>query len=227
VKKYGLIPACLLACSLLFTTCTDVPPETAKLSATLGTDILSLKASYIALINAYFNALEQTRIEYLDNEWTPKYIEGWVKKGRLVDMATGKVVWSYADTAFKTPGPENTQKDLLNSVNAWSSAALNKIAEKRKQLLDPLEVDRQSMLLSVGQAFDRIYAGNTVLTNYLDSALKVKSAQNDIIGKLNLSDLQKEINEKLLTYSQYADTGLSIIRKADGIVDKANGLLGK
>jgi len=56
------------------------------------TKTVALKTSYISLANNYFDLIEKTRLEYLENEWMPKLLKEWINEGRLIDIASGKKV---------------------------------------------------------------------------------------------------------------------------------------
>ena len=86
------------------------------------------------------DGLRNLSLGYLDNKWTPAYIEDWVKEGRLRDVAAGKVVWDdNAGDFVLSASVDDQEARLFDTILAWTDAALNDIADKRAELIKPLD----------------------------------------------------------------------------------------
>jgi len=202
--------------------CVTVPQETIELSYVMEENIAALKISYIALVNTHFDLLEQTRIDYLENEWILKFIKEWIHDGRLIDIASGRAIWSDEHGDFIQPEKSMEMLGLLSSTTSWAIAAIEIIEEKKKDLLGPLEEQRKELLLMIEEGFDRLLRGNIAITAHLNSIRKIDEFRNKTFETLKFSDLQKEIDKRLNDISKYADQGLVAIKKADGFIDKVN-----
>jgi hypothetical protein len=167
----------------------------------MGEKIVSLKSSYLLLVNTHFDRLEQLRFEYLEKDWIPKFMADWIEEGRLIDIASGKVVWSGERSDFVNPEKGFERQGLLNTVNFWSIAAIEQIEEKRKELIKPLEDEKKELLVLVEEAFDQLYRGNAAITTYLNSIRKVKEVQSEFLGTFHFRDFQEEISQRLLDIS--------------------------
>jgi hypothetical protein len=210
---------------ILLDGCATVPQETVELSYVMEENITALKTSYITLINNHFDLLEKVRIAYLENEWIPGFVEEWVADGRLLDIASGEVVWSDERNDFTQPERGMEIQGLLSSTISWARAAVEIIDEKRQDLIKPLKDKRKELLIVVEEGFDLLLRSNVAITAHLNSIRKVQEFQNKTFDALKIGDLKKEIDRRLLDISTYADQGLEAIRKADGFIDTAKSKL--
>jgi hypothetical protein len=217
-KKDGFIFKVILF-AILLDGCATVPQETVELSYVMEENIVALKTSYITLVNTHFDLLEKIRIDYLENEWIPEFIKEWVTNGRLIDIASGKVIWSDERNDFIQPERGMEMQGLLTSATSWANAAIDNIGVKRKELISPLENQRKELLAIVEEGFERLLRGSMAITAHLNSIRKIKEVQNRTFDVLKLSELQKEIDKRLHDISSYADQGLEAIKKADGFID--------
>jgi hypothetical protein len=222
IRKRCLFFFKIMLFMIILNGCATVPQETVELSHVMEENIAALKISYITLINAHFDLLEETRIYYLENEWIPRFIKEWAADGRLVDIASGRVVWSDEHGGFIQPERGLEMEGLFASTASWANAAIRVIGEKREELISPLASQRKELLAIVEEGFDRLLRGNMAITAHLSSIRKIKEVQNRALEALKLGDLQKEIDKRLLDFSRYADQGLEAIKKADGFIDTAN-----
>jgi len=218
-KRFAYINIILLI--IILGGCATIPQETLELSYVMEENIVALKTSYILLVNTHFDLLEKTRIEYLEEKWIPIFIADWINDGRLIDIASGKVIWSDEHNDFIQPKKGLEMQSLLTSTTSWSIAAIDQIEEKRKELIKPLEDQRKELLGTIEDGFDRLQRGNIAITAHLSSIKKVNEFHKKTFDSLKIGDLQEEINKQLLVISKYADQGLDAIKKADGFVDKA------
>ncbi len=209
----------LASCSIGLTGCASVPSEVVELSYTVGQDIREIERSYDALITLKFDAMRQDRLNYLENEWVPVYLEAFVETGRLVDVARGDVVWSESDEMFVSPtrGLENRQ--LLDTVLVWSETAIEEIEGKRAELIEPLDDQERLVRAEAAAAFDQILSANATVTAHLNSIKKVRDVQDQALGILDSKDRIAELNQKIIDVSDWAEQSLEEIRKADQILD--------
>lgn len=210
----------------LMSACASVPEEAVGLSELVGKDMLAIKESYTKLVDERFDDFRNQRISYLENEWTPKFISSWISDGRLVDVATGQVVFDESTNAFVAPSPGKAQEQLLNTVNMWSSAAIGSINDKRKELLGPLEEQEKQVKADIETAFGKLLAANTIVTSHLQSIRDVQEFQSEVRKSLDIDDVVKNLTDKLVSVSSDLNDGLDKIRKADGVVDGISNKIG-
>ena len=206
---------------LLAAGCSHVPKEAVQLSYQVGQDLPRLHESYDALIQGRFADFRARRNAYVDEVWAPDYIRRWIENGRLVDVAKGGVVWSFDTGSFVPPtvGKEKTQ--LLATVQEWANAAVAEIANKRSELLGPLDKEEKELRALVAEAYGRVIQANAYITAHLASLQSVEQQQDEALKALQLKDLRDKIDAALAKASADAATGLDAVKKADGLLDKA------
>jgi len=209
----------LLLCFAVIAGCATVPKEVVELSYNLGNDLQGVRESYKTLVHEQFENFRVERLNYFENEWKPRLVKDWVDRGRLVDVASGKAVWSRRDKTFVSPGTDGAD-DLLGSVNSWASAAVKKLDKKKQELLDPINQGEADMMASVDQVFDQLTRENSTITAHLNSLRKVQEVQDEIAADLKMKDARTRLSSLLDKASQDASGGLDAIRKADEAIQK-------
>jgi hypothetical protein len=220
--RAGVRASGLLLISLLAASCASVPQESVELSHIIGKDLKALKASYDLLIQERFSDYRTRRIDYLENEWIPKFIDVWIKKGRLIDTAQGKVVFDEAQRKFVPPTGGQEQQQLLSTILSWSKSAIRQIEKKRAKLIDPLDAEEASIRAQAAKAFDQLIQANAVVTAHLSSIRDVKELQTQALETIGAKDLVDQLNKQLIALSNSAEAGMDEIRNADGLVDRAS-----
>ena len=144
-KKFLKIKAILLLLMIMLSGCASVPKEVVELSYTVGQDLESLHLSYRLLIQDHFENLRQQRLAFLNDELIPLFIERFIENGNLVAMAQGS-------------DPEL----VLEDVQLWVEIAVEKIEQKKSQIIDPINEDEKKLLGYVDEAFDQVIRANAV-----------------------------------------------------------------
>jgi hypothetical protein len=191
----------------LFAACANVPQEAVDLSRLTGDNMAVLHESHRTLIKQHFANIRQQRLVWIDDVWAPRFIQKWIAEGRLVDLATGKIVFNEARDEFVAPTRGQEQGQLLTSVHSWAQAAIEELEDKRKKLIAPVDKDELELLASVDEAFKVMFRGNAAVTAHLNSLRKVQGAQDDILEALNLKSLRTKINQGLANASAKAALG--------------------
>jgi len=219
---------CAAACAAIGgASCATVPKEVVELSYRVGQDIQSVQMSYKTLVHSHFDSLRQTRLQYLNDEWAPTFIRMWVDDGRLIDVAKGTVVWSETKDDFTPPTAGREQVDLLVTVRQWAQSAVGQIEQKKAELIEPLNRQETELTASIDDAFLQLTRGNATITAHLNSLRKVQEVQDEALAAVHVKDLRDKINNALVQASDDAAKGLEQVRKADGIVKKAETFLKK
>ena len=201
------------------------PKEVVELSYVMGEDLASVHKSYRDLIHDRFEYFRQERLQYFNNEWKPKFIRDWTERGRLGDIANGKVVWSKSEKKFVQPSPGKEIEQRIESLQLWGQNAIAQIEQKKKLLLEPVDRDEIELLSSVDNAFNRLYRANAAITAHLNSLRKVQDVQDSILETLKIRDFKTKVDQIIVESSERAKKGLDEIEKADQKVDKMSDAL--
>ena len=200
--------------------CSSVPKESVELSYQVGQDISALQRTCSSLVQQRFAEFRQRRIDYLEQEWVPLFLENWVSDGKLIEVARGELVWSDEADDFVAPTPGSEHQQLLATVHGWSRVSHAKIGAKRRELLGPLDSQEAQILLELDRAFDRMTRANAHITAQLNSLRKVKEVQNQALESIGARETVEALNDRLIGLSDDSEQGLEKVRKADGQVDE-------
>jgi hypothetical protein len=195
--------------------CSTIPEEVVKLSYVVGQDIDALRVSYKTLIHEHYETLRSRRQDYLDNVWKPAYIKKWVADGHLIQIATGKEIYSEATDDFVVADPTKDAGALLDNVTGWAQEAVDAIANKRQELMAPLDAEEKELTAAIEDAFAQTMRGNATITAHLNSLRRVQAIQDDFLQAIDLKNLRTTINEKLSNASERAATALKTVQEVD------------
>lgn len=217
----------VLAALIALPGCTTVPKEVVEMSYLVGQDVASLQQSYKALIGEHYRGLRAERERYLQDRWIPAYLGDWITRGKLKEIAQGSLVWSSEKRAFVAPAPNRASAELLDSILAWSEAAVADIEDKRNSLLAPLEKEEKALLADVEEAFRRIQQGNAAVTAHLNSIRKVQEVEGELMKSLGIKDVRENIMKTLANSSEGARKSLEEVQKADRLFDKVRNKINR
>lgn len=123
MKKIVIVPVVLYAIGFL-AGCVSLPKETVQLSGEMTTMIASAKESHLALLDAYEMERKGRIDDYMESTWIPRFIRTMAKDGDL---------WG------KTCKIANT-RDAADELQGFVEAAAQRMAAKRKELTDALDL---------------------------------------------------------------------------------------
>lgn len=192
----------------------SVPKEVVELSYASGQDLVAVHESYKQLIHSHFEGLRKQRLDYVEREWKPAFLARFIKEGRLVEIASGKTVWSPEKQDFVAPGPK-AEDELLASMGFWSEAAVEQIEKKKATLLAPVDADEADVTASVDTAFDQLVLANATITAHLNSIRKVQAVEDEALKALHVADLRQKVTKALVEGSHKAASALEEIKKVD------------
>jgi len=209
-------PRCLAFIAILLcAACGSVPPQSVQLSESIGIDLVEVQSSYETLVETHFDLLKSRRMNYLEQEWIPAYIEKWVVDGKLREVASGTLYFDQGSGSFLNPTPGKEEQQLLSTIVDWSDAAIQDIEDKRTSLIEPLEQQKRQLLADVRSGFAEIQRANAAITALLQSLVDLDTSQQEILDRVGLSDFTQSITDRLIETSNAADAGLSRIREMD------------
>lgn len=214
-----------LAAVALFMSCSSTPREVVELSYHMGEDIQGLQYSYDLLISQYFDSLRTERLEYLDDEWTPRFLKYWIEDGRLVDTASGKIYWSEEEDDYVS-NVGNDRTIIFESVVDWTEEVIVEIERKRHELIDPLDEAEEELKREVADAFIILMESNAAVTAHLNSLRQVQDKQEELLDAFGVKDIRNKVNSAIIEASEKASDGLEMIKQADGFVDEVGEAIG-
>ena len=179
--------------------CVSIPKEAVDLSYAIGKDLTAIHVSYKKLIQQHFQLLREQAIFFINEKWMPVYIEDFIIEGELI---------------------ENAIDEDFEYVYFWALVAAEEIEAKKKELLDPINADEKELITLVDEAFAQLYLANATVTAHLNSALKVKEAQNEVLEASNLKELRDKIDDSLASSSEKAKEAIKLLEKTDKLINK-------
>ena len=195
----------ILVILLVLYSCSSVPKEVVELSYKIGQDLESVHFSYTQLISDHFNSIREDTEKFLNTKWNPNYIKDFIKSGELIESAQG-----------------SNPTEVLEDVQLWAEVAVEEIQDKKNEMLEPINNQEKELMESVNQAFANLIRANATITAHLNSLRKVKEAQKEVLEALKLRELQKKINQKLVSASETAERAIKDLEKAEDLVDRAD-----
>jgi hypothetical protein len=200
---------------LLVTGCASIPQESVTLSETIGSDIKDLSVSQNNLISLYYRNLSGDINGFVDNVYGPFIINN-VLSEELKKYRSGEnsIYGNLADAGEIDADVEaidlaaSEMQDLLDAVN-------NIIEQKRTELLDPVESQRDSLLGLINTKYNNLIYANTSLTAYLKSLREVKKNQQRAAEYLNVKDVDQFITNNLMKTSELINKAIKASNEID------------
>jgi len=206
--------------------CASVPKEAVELSYQMGEDLDEIQVAFETMVRSRFADFRARRVDYLEHEWVPTFLEDFIVEGHLVDIAKGTLVWDDANETFVQPtsGQEETQR--FDSLRTWTGEVTRQIEKKRAELLTDLDAEEARVLADLRDAFGRLKRANAHITAHLNSIREVQEVQAEALDRLGIREVVDDLNSRVIQASEWAESGLEKIRAADQNVDEAAGALG-
>jgi len=187
----------LAAITIGLAACAQVPKESVELSATVGRDVAEIERSHRALVNIYYDKLEQSINRFVDQVYLPYQI------GKtLEDPNVGGALSQAIQEAGQPNADDKTKKDTFEALGYYFLTTRGNVEMFRANRLKPLREQREVLLKRLDEAYRRVQNGNSIVTGYLASVVKISEEQNKILGKVGLPDLQDNIGQKADKLSQ-------------------------
>lgn len=200
------ISVCGIACLVLFWVgCADVPREAVELSATLGRDLAEVHRAHRSLAVRYFGRMRSDIRTFIDTVYRPYQVENTVKAFKL-------------DEKIKTAiGPDEALKITELFVRLLSE----QVEKYRLELEGKLQHQEFEVLSAIDEAHTRLQRANAIVTGHLASVRKVQEAQEDLLSKLKLDGLGKEMGDKIAGLSDQLAHLVEKARRGEEKADKA------
>lgn len=189
--------------------CASVPPETVKLSKTVGNNLAVLQQSHQNITKLYFDRIKTSINKFIDDVYKP-YIMNYVLKNQLQEYQNGKPsLFTSLNDAAKSVNKEAADT-ALSDMSDFLSAANAQINSKRQELLGPIETQESQVLQSINESYGNMIYANSTLTGYLESLQKIKATQNEAMSKITgVKNTDSIVRSKLLDLSKLVNTAIN------------------
>lgn len=193
--------------------CASVPPESVKLSSTVGQQLLEIKRSHEAYINMVYNQMETQANQAVDNVYGPALI------GAALNGASGKILIAHLD-AGKNGGTDAQEAILF--VSAFLSNIRNKVESQRAVVLQPIKDHHAAALANVDAAWSQVLQGNATITAYLTSLVKLRDTQDQLFAAAGLPDIQTKTADALTEASNDINSITNKAKEKDADLTQLN-----
>lgn len=194
--------------------CAVVPTATVSLSKAIGDDLQTLHSTHRNIIQIHFNKITNDINSFVDDVYAP-YIIHYVLQGDMKNYKSNQpsLFGSIQVSAQKLSKSE--ADSALVYMSDFLTAAREKIEAKRSELLTPIQNQTADLLSSVDRSYENAIHANAVLTGYLESLQKVKSAQQVALSKIGLSKADSTVTNSLLKLSGQVEEAIQLGKKID------------
>jgi hypothetical protein len=223
MKKNGF-----LLIMFLITGCVVIPKETVTLSLTLGSDLEILQKAHRNMVNIHYSKIRNEINSFVNDVYSP-FVINYVLKSELKNYKLGnKSLFGTIEIAGQKGGKEETD-NALQEMSDFLNSARKQIEGKREELITPISLQENQILLAIDQSYENATYANSTITAYLQSIRKVKSAQEEALSKIGLNGADTLITSTLVKLSEKVEVALNkgkeIDTKSDDAYEQLEGII--
>lgn len=210
-KKLRLGMASLVI--LLAAGCAQVPPSSVSLSSSIGEDVTAMQQAHKAFVNFYYDNMQKQADSLIAN-----YREGLIREITRQDAAVYANPRTRQDSLFNAVQQafvnnrrlseeerQQQQENALLGMVFFYDKIDKQVEKKKKQLLIPLQAQREQFLTELDGHYATILRKNSAITELLSSVVKVHGSQQQLAEMAGAKDnLRQELGEKLAKLSSKA-----------------------
>lgn len=196
------------------TACVSIPQETITLSKTLGQDLTVLQNTHRALVNLYYQKIEDDINRFINDTYAP-FVIHYVLNQQLTAYQAGDTASIYA--VIEQAGKTNSKSSALaalNDMTDFQEAAWKQINKKRMDLITPIDLQKDSVVRAIDQAYAQALQANNAITTYLQSVRNVKDTQAEALSMIGLKGAGDKTIQTLVNVS---NTVAEAVQKAEDI----------
>ncbi len=177
---------------LLLAGCPSIPSEAPELSAQLGSRLTAMEGAHRKLLAGFFAEKRRRVDDFVQQVWATRF------SANLLDDPKIARAWE------EVSNPENAaeRREFLKRVG---TRIQSDIAQKRIELIQPLDELENSLALRLRAEYDQMRAINSTLTAFLQSAAKVEANRKRYLDLIGLTD------DKLNKYLTEADSAVTAL----------------
>lgn len=218
----------LLILPLTFTiSCISLPKETILLSKEINKGIASVHNAHRKFVELYYSKIENSINTFIEDVYTP-YIINFVLKRELKNYEKGQEsLYGIIELAGKEKSKKNSQ-EALKVMKEFQEDANTMIQSKRQEMLSPIIEQKRKIIEAINKSYEDLIYANTTITGYLESARKVKDAQNKAFSAIGIGENKRDgIMKTLIHSAKKIEDALKKAKQIDVESDKAKEEIGK
>jgi hypothetical protein len=244
IQRRLLLAVILLSYGL--TGCVTVPKATVEASQLVGERLGDLQVSHEATLSVYFDLTRERVEEFLVNQWIPVFLDEFMNETVVEQVLEPQVLseeevtklMAALDEVFAETGsvPEIDKvvlavnrslgsRDRGETLQLIIAAANEAIAEKRQELLSPIDALEREALNELRAAYLEVFALQTSLTSYLQSLSDVTLSRDEILNELGLLQKRDEVLESILTLNDDIETIINAGGEVGAMLEQIKDLL--
>jgi hypothetical protein len=182
----------------------------------VGTDLLALQKSHRFYVNAYYDRLVVEANRLIDEQYTPMLMADAIN-GKSGERLMEKV------GAIKT-SPQAAQ-DAAAFTERFFQNVKTRVDSQRTSIVGGIEAARKKALAQTEDAYTQVVQGQSTVTAYLASLVKLREAQNDLLTKAGLPNLQDDVAVNLAQASDAAGAVLTQAKTGAKTLDEVENSL--
>jgi hypothetical protein len=229
----GLSRSALLITSVTagLSSCIRAPQATVTLSEVVGDQITAVRGSHETFVRLYYTRLRQDVDQFLTQVWIPTFLRHAVANQQFrsqLDVA-------YAVTALDAnainvtisgegslpPAVRTALRQSIDSALSQHRARLGvvmldfateverQIKLRRDSLIIPIDEQERLVLSQLAEVYTDLERGQSAITAYLGSAVRLQQEQDVILHKLGLLETQQQVLDLAANASDAAAVGLA------------------
>jgi len=208
---------------LMFVGCAQIPKESVELSTTVGKDISELQLAHINLANILFKRMKQDINSFVDDVYAPYLISEQLQAEELAYRNGQESLFGTLDNAAKHPDNAANQTEAVEYMEDIVLIVHEEIESFRKERLKPVLEQEKTALNNINQSYLRAHYANSIITGHLASVIKVHDAQEDVLDKVGLKELEglrEKVGSKLADTSDAVRDFVKKAKKASDSIQK-------
>jgi hypothetical protein len=231
----------LLTVSLIFilNSCVSIPKETIQLSKVIRRDLTVLQSSQKAMVELFYKEIINNINGFIEDVYAP-FVINYVLMGELKNYKNN-VSPSIFET-FNRAANEDAEKSettgIFSDMSKFLKAANTQIEKKRSALIAPILKQQDAIIRKINTSYQNTMHANSTITSYLESAIKVKESQNEVLSILDIKERAEGLNNSLLKVSDITKALLiqgkeidiksdEAFKKMESITDKIKNITNK
>ena len=163
--------------TISFLSCVSVPKESIMLSESLGTALNETERTHFSLLNLFFQEKRAQVDKFMEDTWIPEFSKDFFSNPKVSEK------WNAVCAT-------NDDSEKLKFITNVGVSLQKKINEKRQELIAPLNEMEQTLEEKLLANYNSLRVTNSVITNYLMSASKVKDTQINALKMLGIEQGQ-------------------------------------
>lgn len=168
-------PFLLLLFCFVLASCTTIPQQAPQLSEELGTKINSLEKSHLTLLHAYFDQKRAEVDRFVNDVWVPEFASTFFSNTQIQEA------WDHIVQSKDT-------RERLDFLLAVTPPLQAQIAEKRRELIKPLDDLEHQVEAAVREEFELARSANNTITSFLTTTAKIDENRQRYMKMLNISE---------------------------------------